>query len=34
MAANLKSQLGIPDRDIEEMIDNSYKFVDLFKGYN
>ena len=30
-AVNLKSQLNLSDRDIEEMVDNSYKFVDLFK---
>ena len=32
-AINLKHQLGVADRDIEEWIDNSYKFVDLFSGY-
>jgi len=32
-AVNLKSQLNLSDRDIEEMVDNSYKFVDLFKDY-
>jgi DNA polymerase-3 subunit alpha len=32
-AANLKSQLGVSDRDIEEMVDNSYLFVDQFKDY-
>lgn len=31
--ANLKAQLGVPDRDIEEWIDNSYKFVDCFTSY-
>ena len=32
-AANLKHNLDVKDRDIEEWIDNSYKFVDLFNGY-
>lgn len=32
-AANLKANLGVSDRDIEEWIDNSYKFVELFKDY-
>lgn len=32
-AATLKDQLGVKDRDIEEFIDNSYQFVELFKDY-
>lgn len=32
-ADKLQSQLGLSDRDIEEMIDNSYHFVENFKGY-
>ena len=32
-ANNLRAQLGTPDRDIEEWIDNSYKFVDCFTSY-
>ena len=32
-AANLKSILDVKDRDIEEWIDNSYKFVELFNNY-
>jgi DNA polymerase-3 subunit alpha len=32
-AANLRHNLDVSDRDIEEWIDNSYKFVDLFSGY-
>jgi DNA polymerase-3 subunit alpha len=32
-AKNLKSQLGVSDKQIEEWIDNSYKFVDLFSNY-
>lgn len=32
-AANLKETLDLTDRDIEEMIDNSYLFVEQFKDY-
>lgn len=32
-ADSLKDQLKVSDRDIEEFIDNSYKFVELFKDY-
>lgn len=32
-ADSLKKQLSVSDRDIEEWIDNSYKFVDLFSNY-
>ena len=32
-AASLKDQLQVSDRDIEEFIDNSYQFVELFKDY-
>jgi len=32
-AANLRRQMDVSERDIEEMIDNSYKFVDLFGEY-
>ena len=32
-ALALKEQLGVNDRDIEEWVDNSYKFVELFKNY-
>lgn len=33
-ADSLKSQLGISDRDIEEMVDNSYMALDEFKDYS
>jgi DNA polymerase III alpha subunit len=32
-AEAFKQQLGASDRDIEEWIDNSYRFVELFKDY-
>lgn len=32
-AEELRSTLGFTDRDIEEMVDNSYKFADLFKDF-
>lgn len=32
-AEQLQKQLGVTDRTIEEWIDNSYQFVDLFKDY-
>lgn len=32
-AKNLKEQLDVTDKQIEEWIDNSYKFVDLFNDY-
>lgn len=32
-AESFRQQLNVPDKDIEEWIDNSYKFVDLFKDY-
>lgn len=32
-AVNLQQQLGVAERDVEEWIDNSYRFVDLFKEY-
>ena len=32
-AVNLKRQLGVSDKQIEEWIDNSYKFVELFDKY-
>ena len=32
-AEQLQKQLGVSDKEIEEWIDNSYKFVDLFSGY-
>ena len=32
-AKNLKTQLDVSDRDIEEWVDNSYLFIDQFKEY-